>query len=82
VEKRAIQSKFNNGKIDDAVVVRNRESSILGGGYYFVITFFDGKTEIELTRQRGGARKFAELYAAANVIEAVGLKSFTVVFGK
>jgi len=78
VELRAIKSKFNNGRINNAAVVRKRESRILGGHFYFVVIFFDGQQQIELTRQRGGIRPFVELYSAANVIEKVGLKNFLV----
>jgi len=75
----AIKSKFSNGHIDNAVIVRKRRSRLLGGGYFFIIVFFDKNSPIKLTLQRGGVREFAKICSAVNVIEDVGLSKFEVI---
>jgi hypothetical protein len=78
VELKALKTTFERGNINGAVVYRKTVNTVLGRDEYFVIEFKGDKNTFSLTTQRGGTRKFRELYAAANVIERVGLKTFVV----
>lgn len=78
LEESAIKSTFDAGNLDGAAVHRKTKTSVLGREQFYVVIFYKGKATFALAKQRGGVRRFAKLYSAANVIERVGFKSFVV----
>ena len=78
MEEIAIKATIEKGNINAAFVYRETENTVFGREQYFVIVFKGDENTFQLTKQRGGIRRFRKLYAAANAIERIGLKTFVV----